>query len=179
VAVVPVLKRFDRYFYVNASPTNPSQVPAVGGTVAFYGQGATVSSDNMPFPNGSTWDPLPVYHPGSFNGTQAQPNAATVYGYDGIHNISVWLNSNGTIGAKNTGGADFTLYLGDRVVNVAGVLQAYRGPLGTDPISVVTDNSGRAQCYITAYRYDYVFTPAGSGAVLVVFIDAEGSYVMR
>ena len=71
--------------------------------------------------------------------------------------------------------------IGDAPYNYAIGLLAKAGLTQRDVqwMPIGTDVNGRAQCYITAYRYDYVFTPAGAGAVPLVFLDADGSYVMR
>ncbi len=178
MAANAVLKRFDRYFYVDAGPDDHSQVPAVNGLLQFYLQGATMASAAL-FPTNGILSPLDVYLPGSFFGTALQPNTGLVYHADGVHSINVWVTPTGTLAASDPG-AEFTLGQGDRIINSSAPVQPFQGPLGSDPLaSLHTDDKGRAACYIKAYRYDYVFTPAEVGAMPAVFVDAEGSFVMR
>lgn len=179
MAVSAVLKRFDRYFYKSVVPGGT--VTAVDdGVLAFYPQGATLI-DAVSLAQNETSTPLHVYHPGAFNTTASFVNLGKAYLLDGTDSRAIELsfNSDGTVLIKNVGaGPTFPFQAGCRLLNTGTPLLAYRGPLGTSPITVSTDNFGRAACYISAYRFDFVVTWQGT-AQNRIFVDAEGSYVTR
>src|SRR5207247_1038244 len=85
----------------------------------------------------------------------------------------------GTVLLQQTGLTDITVGTGDRLISETGVLVAYVDPLGNIPkTSLTTGQDGRLSAYLREYRFDYTISiPGVSG--LRIFIDAEGSFVMR
>lgn len=179
MAVSAVLKRFDRFFYQTRAGDGLT-VPVDDGVLTFYPQGATLLESVSLEENATSTIPLHVYHAGTFTVTNAFHNPATVYSVDGLahRSIEVWFNADGTVVIKNLG-AQFNFPAGCRLLNSATPLNAYGGPQAQyPPIGVSTDQFGRALCYITAYRYDFVLSWA-TDSRHQVFNDAEGSYVTR
>ena len=183
MAIPVVFKRFDRSFFKTRG--DGAMVPIVGSELAFYAQGATLAESVFLATGATTTTPRQIYHPGAFavpNPTSA-PYAAWVYSEDGAHKyeVELWLAANGLATFKNLG-AGYTFPIGARFLNVTAPILIYQNPQAAiqppDPVIVQTDTDGRAACYVSAYRYDFV-VPYDGGAKVQVFIDAEGSFVMR
>lgn len=183
MAVPVVFKRFERSFFKTRG--DGAMVPIAGSELVFYPQGATLAQSVFLASGATTTTPLQIYHPGAFpvpNPTSA-PYPARVYSEDGAHkyDVELWLASNGTATFKNLG-ADYTFPVGARFLNIATPILIYQNPqtasLPPVPVIVQTDANGRAACYVSAYRYDFV-VPYDAGTKAQVFIDAEGSFVMR
>lgn len=178
MAVSAVLKRFDRYFY-QPRPSDGAIVPIDLGILAFYAQGATLV-EQVSLAAGATSAAVHVYHPGTFVTGGAVHNASLVYSGDGSDSrqTELWFNADGTVLFKNLGAA-FVFAAGSRFLNSGVPLSAFRSPQGVGSvITAQTDSSGRATCYVGAYRYDYVLEHAAATKHLI-YIDAEGSYVTR
>ena len=176
------LRRFDRYFY-QPRISDGALVPITDGTVNFYRQGATLVEETV-LGSGVLSGIVHVYHVGAFAniiapGASGPSNPALVYSADGLQSFSVelFLFTDGTAKFKNLG-TGFTFPAGSRSLNSVSPPFAYLDALGTTTTTMATDTSGRAACYLTAYRYDYVVAYA-SGTKHLTSIDAEGSYVMR
>ena len=174
---VPVLKRFDRYFYKNRASGDLAQVPASGAILSFYAQGATVKLTTNLAPTGLTT--IPVFHTGMIAvGDSLLVEGPTVK--DAVVVTAVDATA-GTVTIEQLG-LDFpptSAQQGVRLIAGSRHLQVFADPLGMTggAATLITDGAGRARCYIREFRFDYTVTIGAT--VPIVFADAEGSFVMR
>ncbi len=182
--VLPVLKRFDVYVYKNKGTNDAAQVPA-SASISFHKQGATAKASaslEPPTDPDEAGPPVvvPVYSVGAialndvFRINDSQDKMGVVQGVDTSD------PSSQTLTLANVGFTAFTIGVGDRLVIVNDPPEIYSDPVGTVPIGTSIDTSaltGRATGYVRAYRFDYVVTVSALDKRL--FVDAEGSFVMR
>lgn len=157
------------------------QVPA-DATIEFYGQGATVKTGNAILKNGGEGDVI-VWHPGSL----AQDDIVQV-DLDADHPLAVVSvtrvedQATAIVRLRNDDASDdVPVGVTARLVQRSSRPKVFDDPTGLTPTgqsSRATDPSnGRAQCYIAAFRFDYIVS--GTGLSTRLFIDADGSFVFR
>ena len=176
----PVLKRFDVYVFKNKSGTDGAQVPVNGATIDFYAQGATAKGPSVTF-HGGDYEPLDVnvYHIGAL----APGTPARYVIVDGVDTKKLQVmgtnSATGVVTLKQTGLSDIVVAAANRLISQSDLLAVYSDPLGTIAKSPTTTGvDGRFWAYVKAFRFDYRITVPGETAKRL-FIDAEGSYVMR
>lgn len=181
MAVHPVLKRFDIYVYKDGA--GGAQVPA-DATVDFYAQGATANltvAQTIPSMGSGS---IPVWNLGSITGGSVQVgvNPSAILS---ITNIVVQvppISPYATLLVQNDGTQPVTVNNLDRLVPLGNRPFVYDDPNGDVPTAFnsrqTEPGTGRVRCYIREYRFDYIITIVGVPTPRL-FIDAEGSYVMR
>ncbi len=77
---------------------------------------------------------------------------------------------------------NITVVKGDRLILRTSQPTVYNDAVGGSAHSpaseLAIESTGRARCYVKEYRYDYVVAVTGETGYRV-FIDSEGSFVMR
>ncbi len=183
----PVLKRLDMTFLKSDGSAQNFQIPAANALAQIYAVGATVPAGtaDIVIPYSSTIA-VPVYHPGLLgSGEQVQVGTASgallrVIG-------SFVPDSTGISGhfmlANEVPSTTVTVRSLDRLVlrRLSPAL-FYNDPTGLESTSGLSsqrnaDANGRLLAYVREPRFDLIVTVSPSDIRL--FIDLEGSYVMR
>lgn len=177
---VPVLRRFDAYFFKPRSPEDLAQVPVENGEVTIYSQGATVRTSTTMQQNVHT--DIPVYHPGAATVSSKvrflryPDDPADMY----VSAVSVDPNAGTGIIRATWIGLTFEIPAGARLfpVSDAGGPLFFDDPLGIGPGSPyrLTDAGGRVSAYVAEYLFDIVLLRPEETRVL---IDQQGGFVMR
>jgi len=168
MAQPPALRRFD--ILVLLPQANGSLEPAQAIAVTFHRQGATVRGNAHV---GSSETTLPVYHPGAIRPT----NKLWVDG-DSTKILTVASVTSDFAGSSLRVTSNVEMDLAEPVRLIVGdpPTQLYASPDWSTTIgNPLTDGYGRLVGYVREYRFDYIVWTGTRR----VFIDAEGSYVMR
>lgn len=173
----PCLKRFDIYVY-DFVEGQDALGPVSGALITFYAAGATVNNPSgVNLWPGASYDALDVYRCGSFD--PGDYVLGQINGPDLGPLVQVKQSDGGyTLDVRNPDMFSITISNGDRLWNISQAILGYADPFGSQSIDMfMTDESGRAACYVRDWRYDFVITlPSGEKRV---FVDMEGSYIMR
>lgn len=166
----PVIKRFEIVVLKDkGGATNPKEQVPAAAQVDFYRQGATVKVGG-PVPG-----PITVYNRGALvAGDQVKVNLSAV-------TLTVDPpQTNDPVNLLRLSGGPTSLAQWDRLVPTGSrpiPAQASGPPASSGSFINTSSTDGRGSCYIAAYRWDYIVS--GTGLATRLFIDAEGSFVMR
>jgi len=180
----PVLRRFEITVLAdNHPPSDVSQVPALA-TINFFKQGATVRT-GVTVPYDPSTDPqlteVVVWNGGTIQiGDQLEVEASGLtlgvgdVDFSDPTNVKVYVFNDSVP-------SGIPLSAGQRLIRLTDRPYVFVDPAGlvaTGDNYIQTDfNTGRANCYLRDYRFDYYVTPAGRDTR--VYVDAEGSFAAR
>jgi len=175
---IPALKRFDIYVYKKRSPPTDNALIAVSGAqISLYRQGATIRTAKTILPEQENVA-VDVYHTGAVSASdQLRVNNDT---QKSLNVVSVDIVTR-TLYVSYFGPFNLVLGVGDRLFDQTARPLLYSDPIGTvvvTPSTYPTDADGRRTGYVREYRFDYMISGI-SGEANRLFIDSEGSFVMR